>query len=235
MIEGLNNAQLHHVNEISTKIIASKVVKPGDTVFDCGANVGFHTFHLSELVGPSGRVHAFEPNPELWRHFVALPNVRLWPYAVGDRLSAETFILPIGQDQVGSLVDPRDFVGDIPVKKLSVVQVPIDILAEAVETPVSFIKIDVERHEAAALLGLQSIIRKHRPVIVFENNTAHTQAILDRLEYAVVNITNFVAPTIPVVNVIAVPIDRSDSVEDLLPSHVDFTLMTAEFGIEATG
>lgn len=36
-------------------------LRPGDCVFDVGANVGYHTVLFSRLVGPSGEVHAFEP------------------------------------------------------------------------------------------------------------------------------------------------------------------------------
>lgn len=38
-----------------------RVVKKGDFVIDAGANVGFFTVILSKLVGPYGRVMAFEP------------------------------------------------------------------------------------------------------------------------------------------------------------------------------
>src|SRR5215467_5835766 len=37
------------------------IVKPGQTVFDVGANIGCHTLLLSKMVGSSGRVFAFEP------------------------------------------------------------------------------------------------------------------------------------------------------------------------------
>jgi hypothetical protein len=36
---------------------------PGDTVFDIGAHCGVSTWHLSQRVGPAGRVIAFEPDP----------------------------------------------------------------------------------------------------------------------------------------------------------------------------
>lgn len=35
----------------------------GDTVFDIGAHCGVSAYHFSRLVGPSGRVIAFEPDP----------------------------------------------------------------------------------------------------------------------------------------------------------------------------
>src|SRR5688572_20988587 len=38
-----------------------RIVKPGQTVLDIGANIGAHTLPLARLVGPGGRVIAFEP------------------------------------------------------------------------------------------------------------------------------------------------------------------------------
>lgn len=40
-------------------------LKPGDTVIDVGANVGHVALPAAALVAPTGRVIAFEPNPEL--------------------------------------------------------------------------------------------------------------------------------------------------------------------------
>lgn len=42
-----------------------RLVRPGDTVFDLGANHGVYTLLAAALAGPAGRVHAFEPNPRL--------------------------------------------------------------------------------------------------------------------------------------------------------------------------
>jgi predicted methyltransferase len=39
------------------------LVRPGDIVFDIGANQGYFTLLFSDLVGPAGYVHAFEPVP----------------------------------------------------------------------------------------------------------------------------------------------------------------------------
>ena len=42
------------------------LVHEGDAVADIGANRGWYTGRLAELVGPSGHVHVFEPNPLHW-------------------------------------------------------------------------------------------------------------------------------------------------------------------------
>ncbi|MDI6871051.1 MAG: hypothetical protein QME79_06790 [Bacillota bacterium] len=42
-----------------------RTVRPGQTAVDVGANLGYHTILLGTLVGPQGRVFAYEPNPHL--------------------------------------------------------------------------------------------------------------------------------------------------------------------------
>lgn len=47
-----------------TEAIAS-IVKPGMVCLDVGANLGYYTMLMAGLCGPTGRVHAFEPNPPI--------------------------------------------------------------------------------------------------------------------------------------------------------------------------
>ena len=44
-----------------------RLVRPGETVLDIGANIGHHSVVLSKRVGPAGRVLAFEPQPFVFR------------------------------------------------------------------------------------------------------------------------------------------------------------------------
>src|SRR6185312_12382199 len=41
-----------------------QLVRPGSVVIDVGANIGHYTLRLAQLVGPEGRVYAFEPMPK---------------------------------------------------------------------------------------------------------------------------------------------------------------------------
>ena len=41
-----------------------RIIKPGWTVVDAGANIGALTLAFAEMVGTDGIVHAFEPQPE---------------------------------------------------------------------------------------------------------------------------------------------------------------------------
>ena len=52
-----------------------RVVKPGDTFVDVGANAGYYTIIGSRLVGEKGKVYAFEPEPAMFA--LLEKNVRL--------------------------------------------------------------------------------------------------------------------------------------------------------------
>jgi FkbM family methyltransferase len=182
IVEAIQNygpGRKHLLNERCTQTIAGKVVKPGDTVLDLGANEGFHTFDLVRHVGETGMVHAFEPNPEMWPNLAGRANIRLWPMAVGDRISVENFYIPRDHiyHQVGSLIDPRDFIGSVEMTVLTVPQVTLDALEELPKSGVTFVKMDIERRELACFRGMTQILLQSAPVIVFENLTDEIAAV----------------------------------------------------------
>jgi FkbM family methyltransferase len=68
--------QLHAVKWMGRDVPwLAEHIRPGMTVIDVGANIGYYTLVFADLVGPSGRVIAFEPDPDLFN--AAVENVRL--------------------------------------------------------------------------------------------------------------------------------------------------------------
>lgn len=68
-------ARKHNEWEPRATTVISRHVRPGDTFVDVGAHIGYYTVLASNLVGPRGRVVAFEPEP---RNFALLRrNVEL--------------------------------------------------------------------------------------------------------------------------------------------------------------
>ena len=54
-----------HVWEENTTNFILKNIKPGDTVVECGANIGYYTTMFAKLVTDQGRVYAYEANDEV--------------------------------------------------------------------------------------------------------------------------------------------------------------------------
>ena len=145
----------------------SKFVRDGATVYDVGAHAGYHSLLCALLVGPSGRVVAFEPNPRnresIKRQLSANPaaSVTITPYALSDRSETVTLDTSHGSSQ-GRVSDEGDCIVEART---------IDFLIanEGFPEP-DVMKIDVEGHEEQVLLGALATIDKCRPVILCDIN-----------------------------------------------------------------
>jgi FkbM family methyltransferase len=163
--------------ELDRKItwVCSRVVRPGDTVLDIGANLGLVTFVLSSLVGTRGRVHSFEPIPEMqslieralaWNH---TENVQLHRMALGAETGQLPLSIPRGHAGSASFVaarhHPESDVIYVPVRTLS------DVMARHEQRPVRLVKIDVEGFEPEVLAGAREFFENSPPdIILFELN-----------------------------------------------------------------
>jgi FkbM family methyltransferase len=167
---------------------------PGDVVYDVGANLGFFSLVAARLVGPDGRVVAFEPAPEnaeaIRRNarLNLIDNIVVIPRAVSSR--AGTARLQIVDDQSWSRLE--EF-GEHPdtERVLEVETVTIDELVGSGELPPpALVKIDVEGAEVAVLEGMRATIAEHRPAIVCELHGTHREvaAALAAHDYRVVNL-----------------------------------------------
>lgn len=152
------------------------LVSEGQVVYDVGANIGMHTTLLASLVGSSGHVYAFEPNPamvRLLRHTLdGLQNAELFPVALSDRSGEAKLFIP-EDSSLGSLANWTEgrFKTEEQICNLST----LDELAgiEGLRQP-DFIKCDVEGAELDVFLGAKALLnRPDGPTVLFESNV-HT-------------------------------------------------------------
>lgn len=184
MAMALDHHQAHHMNEALTRVLYTRVLRPGDTALDVGANRGDHTAEMARIVGQTGLVHAVEPNRHHLPKLVSLgPNVITWPFAAGETLKIAKLYIPAHDDGWASLDDRRPSMPGATFSVQSVVEVPLDDIEEIAGSPISFIKIDVEEHEINALRGMRGLIASRQPVIVFENATNEIATLLSDLHY----------------------------------------------------
>jgi FkbM family methyltransferase len=149
------------INERRKRSVFSKAVNAGDVVFDVGANVGSYTILASVLVGPRGRVIAFEPAPQnvafLRQHvrINGLDNVEVVEAAVTEQSGSVRFHLDT--DRVRGRVTSD---GEYLARATSL----DDVASECNAWP-ACIKIDVEGGEAAVLAGAARVLEEGRPIV----------------------------------------------------------------------
>src|SRR4030042_4007070 len=61
--------------EVETIRLFKQLAKEGDTVVDIGAHIGYYTLLAARIVGDTGKVYAFEPDPA--NHDVLVGNIKL--------------------------------------------------------------------------------------------------------------------------------------------------------------
>jgi FkbM family methyltransferase len=153
----------------------ARCVTAGMHALDIGANLGWFTVHMSRLVGPSGRVTAFEPRADIFAYLAKtisenrLDNVTFHNCAVGPEDGdanvywARTDTNPGGTHLVPAHLDPVGLAAGFAVQPIA-----MRSLDSVVDGPVDFIKIDVEGAEKLVFDGAERILRGDRPVIVSE-------------------------------------------------------------------
>jgi FkbM family methyltransferase len=145
-----------------------RLLRPGDTAVDVGANVGYHTLAMAAAVGSGGQVHAFEASPDLIRLLSAtmmvngLSSVALYENAALDRPGTITLASAPGHYGSGHLVNDApspdyDLAYSIRVE---VAAVTLDaVLADRVRN-VDLLHMDIEGSEPLALRGAETLIRR---------------------------------------------------------------------------
>ncbi len=155
-----------------TELFAA-AVSPGATVVDGGAHIGLHTIMASHLVGPTGRVLAFEPDPynraalraNLARSRCA--NVTTSPQALGAAPGRATLHQSLGTISTSLSVREAKYG---PFRQLEVEVTSLDhARADAPDGPL-VVKLDLEGNEPHALEGMASLAGRAQFVCIVEVN-----------------------------------------------------------------
>lgn len=137
---------------------------PGGACLDVGANIGNHSLHFARHFA---RVIAFEPHPRIFRlldlNADLAPN--LTAMNLGASSAAGAVTVPENPRNLGATGIGREAAGNSVTFHLA----RLDDVAEVQALDrLTFIKLDVEGHEPAALEGARQTILRHRPVIAIE-------------------------------------------------------------------
>lgn len=139
-------------------------IRPGDCIWDIGANVGHYAMKFAAATGPDGRVVAFEPSPANRAQLVAAVNGHPAITVRAEALGAEPgrLVLAQGDDPLGATSRVTADGDGIAVEAARG-----DALAETQEAPMpNVIKIDTEGFELEVLTGLEGLLRDDRLRVV---------------------------------------------------------------------
>jgi len=150
----------------------------GSVMIDIGAHIGYYSILSSQVVGPSGRIVAVEPNPETvprLRKNLALSrasNVVVQDVACTDKETTLTFYqASIRNTGASSISESNAGIADHAetARSVKVRGRTLDsIVQELALRRVDFVKIDTEGAEVQVLRGMKNTLAKYHPHMLIE-------------------------------------------------------------------
>jgi FkbM family methyltransferase len=146
----------------------AKYIRPGMRVMDIGSNLGLYSITMARLVGPTGHVTCFEPDPTLFAVFGrncelnAVGNISAHNLALGStraRLQFHKMIINSGDNHFG-ITEGSLFRRTVEAEVVALDEFIPDLA-------VDFIKIDVQGWELEVLRGMRAVLQANRAVRVY--------------------------------------------------------------------
>lgn len=167
---------LHGDYEPHVAAVFRDVLRPGMHVVDVGANIGYFTMLTAALVGPAGSVLAVEPNAanarmlEASRRLNGFAHVTVLQAAAGRTTGLLAINTAFTNGTTSAIEDGQELAAT------SVACLALDRMVDP-SRRIGLVKLDVEGAEHNALLGCQALLRRDRPVLVFEFGPGQMPAI----------------------------------------------------------
>jgi FkbM family methyltransferase len=145
-----------------------RIIRPGWVVVDIGAHVDYFTLLLAKLVGPTGKVIAFEPFPENFRVLNEnvlmndCRNVVLENLAV----AATSGSASLRSNDSNRLTYTASLGHGHPVVEVEAVS--LDDYTSGLQERIHLVMMDVEGVEEAVLQGMRSVLQRDLPTLLVE-------------------------------------------------------------------
>jgi FkbM family methyltransferase len=183
--------------EPEQKAVAGRL-RPGMVFYDGGANIGLFTLIAARLVGETGQVFSFEPEPEIAARLRenSRHNLFSWVTVVEAALYSRTG--KIGFNGATRLKSPDRGTGRVQEEGTepsgaSVQAIALDDFVTAHPDP-DVLKLDVEGAEVEVLQGARKLLQRRRPAVVCELHSAECEAgvfrILEEYGYTMTRLDN---------------------------------------------
>lgn len=167
---------LFGTREVDHKILLEKIAKPGMTVLDIGANIGYYALMELNLIGDKGKLIAVEPSPkniEIFKNNLDLngiSSVKVIEGAISNKEENKDFHLA----DMGNLNTFHATGTGVQHLTGEVIEVNCYTIPQIMkgEGALDLIRMDVEGHEVEVLNGMLPSLNSGelRPTIIFETH-----------------------------------------------------------------
>ena len=151
-----------------TKVIMKRVIKPDSNCIDIGCHKG-EILDIILQYSPNGKHYGFEPLPFLFNKLTEKykNKATILPFALSDEDGFSTFQY-VKNAPAYSGIKKRKY--DIDKPEIDEIKVELKKLDEIIPSniKVDFIKIDVEGAELGVLKGSKQLLKKYKPIVIFE-------------------------------------------------------------------
>ena len=157
--------------------LVGRLLKPGQVAVDIGANIGFYSMLMATLVGPAGKICAFEPDTDNFRLLNknlitnGFENVCTEKKAIAAKTgTGMLYVNPShrGDHRIYPHEDQRE---TVPIQTVSL----DDYFSDS--RHVDFIKMDIQGAEVEALMGMKNIVHRNTGIqIITEFSPGHIES-----------------------------------------------------------
>lgn len=171
---GIENTMIRSINKCLSE-------KGQDCVcIDVGANFGFVSLALSRTISQQGKVYAFEPNTFVFQTLeksIQLNHLENLVIPYRKAVGAETGLIKIHSRKTTSNILEQE---DAQIETVEIIS--LDSVFEELDR-LDLIKIDIDGLESAVLEGSRKIMKKFKPIVVFEANNEAPFNFFSNLNY----------------------------------------------------
>lgn len=178
-----------------------RLVKENYTCIDIGANLGYYSTFLSNLVGKESKVYAIEPVP-LFRKVLKKnirktdsKNIEVLPFALGEKNETIKMGMPQRDGVIHhGMTKVADSANDDYVEYFEAeMRIPNELFQDIPK--IDFIKCDVEGYEQYVFSNMKEILKKHKPLVQSElggkENRENVYHLFMELEYDCFQLNNW--------------------------------------------